>query len=120
MGEVFGSHIATRAFLQVVVADFLCGIDGLLEVAGLYRAEHLFFVIAPNSRIVVGLQLYAYAGFVLLRLVLLGHFGVSVVEGAEQVLNVVSHLVGYDVGTGEIALGTEFGRKFIEKVKVEI
>ena len=121
VGEEVALHVAVAGLaLQVVVADLLCSVDGFLEVAVFERAEHLLLVMAPNAGIVVGLQLDADAHLVGFGLVHAGHLLVGLVERTEEVLDVVTHFVGDDVGAGEVALDAHRLLHLVEEIEVEI
>lgn len=120
VGEALGGGVAAGFLLQVVVAYLLGGVDGFFDVAVFERAEHAVLVVTPDAGIVVGLQLDADGGAVLVVLVLAGHLAMGLVEGAEEMLHMMAHLVGDDIGAGEVAAGSDGAAHLVEEVEVEV
>ena len=107
MVESVGHFVALCFFLQVVIADFRRHGQALLDVAILKRAEHLVVVVSPHSGEVVGLQFKTDAYLVRLLLRDAAHAVVCVGKRAEEILHVVAHLVGDNIGIGEVAVGSD-------------
>ena len=120
MGERLGLHVSACLLLQVVVANLLCTVDGLLDIACLERAVGGILIVAPYAGIVIGQQLQTYADLVGLHLVHLAHLLVCLVECAQEVLHVVTHLVGDDVGIGEVTVGSQLRLHLGEEREVDV
>ena len=107
MGERLLYGIALRLFLQVVVSDDGGAVDGLLQVSVFQGTEEGALVVAPHAGVEIGLELYAYAHAVGVGLGHPGHLAVGLVQGAQQVLDVVTHFMRDYVGVGEVPVGPQ-------------
>ena len=106
-----------RLTLQRVVADHGRGADGLLDIP-LFEVTACEHPVRPHAGEAVGLQLEAHrqlVGLIRVALLLLVHL----VADADEVLHVMSHLVGDDVGLSEVTWCAEAGRQLAEEVEVE-
>ena len=106
MVERLRHGIAAGLGLQVVVANLLGAVDGLLDVAVLQRTETLVVVVSPHAGIEVSQQFQAHAELIGLGLTETGHLLVHLVEGTRQVFHMVAYLVGDDVCVGKVAVST--------------
>ena len=120
MGKRVRHGISLGTFLEIIVADFLRGVESLLYIAVLKRAKHLIVMMSPYAGIIIGLKLKSHTNLVGLRLAESRHTLVGIGESAEQILHMVAHLMGYDIGIGKVSVGTESAAHFGEKRQVYI
>ena len=122
MVEGLRSCAPVGLLLQVVVANLRGGVQCLFNVAILQRAEHPVVVVGPHTGVKVGLQLQTHAGLVVALgvLAVLGHLLVGGVQGAQQVLHMMPHLVRDDVGVGKVAVSPDLAFHALEELQVEI
>jgi hypothetical protein len=101
VGETVRHHEAARAPLHAVVADLSGGVQTLFDIALLQDVALIMGVMCPHARQTVGLQLQHHRQAIGLALASgalgLGHLA----RDAEQVLYVMAHLVGDDIGLAE-------------------
>src|SRR6266576_7361565 len=128
VGEGVGDDLAPAAFLrslQCVVADRRRGSQRRLHVAGVEELQALLRAVRPYPGEAVGLQLHLDLEMVRLRL---PHAALQLLrlgQDAEQVLHMMTELVGDYVGLGELArlivcAGAEPAREQVEERCVEI
>ena len=119
MVEGVGHDIALGALLQRIVADLAGGVQRLLQVA-LFQKPFLGGEMPPDPGEAIGLELDADRHLVGLDLAhLLAHL-VELRQHADQVLHVMAHLVGKNIGLREIARGAEAVRQFVIEIEVDI
>ena len=120
MGEGFFYGIALGLLLEIVVSDDLGAADGFFQVSVFQGTKEGALVVAPHAGVEVCLQLYAYAHAVGFGLGHTGHLLVGLVQGAQQVLDVMTYLVGYYVRVREVAVGPQLLAHTGEEGKVNI
>ena len=118
--ERVGNGVAAGFLLKVVVANLTGCFETLVDVAVFKTAENAVVVICPNAGVEVGLQFETYAEPIAFLFTHGSHLLVHAVEVAKQVLYVVSHLMGYYVSLGEIAVGSYLPFHVHEKREVYI
>ena len=94
MGKRVRHGISLGTFLEIIVADFLRGVESLLYIAVLKRTKHLIVMMSPYAGIIIGLKLKSHTNLVGLRLAESRHPLVGIGESAEQILHMVAHLMG--------------------------
>ena len=75
---------------------------------------------SPYAGIIVGKEFQAHADLVGRNLVGLVHLLMGLAQYAQQVLHVVAHLMGDDVGIGEVAVGTQLPLHGGEEAQVDV
>ena len=120
VGEGILNDISLGFLLEIVIADLRGACQGLHEVAVLQGTVHPVVVVCPYSGIEVRLQLDAHTDPVGIHLGCPGHLLMGLAEGSEQVLDVVSYLVGDDIGIGEITVSPDLGPHGLEEIEIEI
>ena len=108
MSEGLRGGIASSLLLKVVVAYLLGTVDSLLYVTILKGAKLGIVMISPHSSIEVGKQLESDTYSVGFFLRYSCHLVMSLVENAKQVLHMVTHLMGYHIGIGKVAISSFF------------
>src|SRR5262249_18526716 len=119
VGERFGDGVAARLLLQPVVAYRRRGGESLLDVARVERAT-LLRRVAPDSGEAVRLQLDAHRLRVARPLRRAAAEVLPVAHQPELVLDVMTDLVGDDIGAREIARRAEALRKLPEELQIQI
>ena len=102
VGERVGHDPALALALDSVVADGRGGIEPLLDVALLEDLAGPVCVVCPDAGQAVRLELHAHRQLVGLDPAGAAPRVVDLLADAEQGLDVVAHLVGDDVGLGEV------------------
>ena len=74
----------------------------------------------PDPGVKVCLEFNAHAHAVGVGLGHLGHLAMGLAEGAKQVLHMVAHLMGDDIGIGEIPVGAELLPHRGEEAEVDV
>ena len=103
-------HFASCRHLQPVITNSCGRVHGFVEVSFLDHVLRVLGLSRPNSGQTVCLQLDLYRLAVSSRLAQVRCLLVEGAGDAEEVLHVVAHLVGDDVGLGEIPLRAERAR----------
>jgi len=99
VGEGVRHDAALLFLLNGIVADGVGGAHGFLDIAAI-ELQGLLRVIRPDAGEEVGLEFEANRVFVVIRPIThRRHLG----REAEQVLHVMTHLVGDHIGLGEVA-----------------
>ena len=119
MGERFGDDVAPSPSLHAIVADGGGGIESLLEVARLEQAPGLSLV-PPDAGQTVGLQLEVDRESVGVDRRRSATLALDLGRDPEEVLDMMAHLVGDDVGLGEIPGGAEATLELGEEREVEV
>ena len=120
MGEGLGYYITLALLLEIVISDLGCAVEGFLDVALFEGPVSRIVIVGPDSGIIVGLELQTYAVLVRNRLAGLLHDLMGLVEGSEQVLDMVSDLVGDHIGVCKVAVCSEGLLHRGEEAEVEI
>ena len=102
MGEAFLVDGAAGATLEGIVAHGCGGIDGFGNVTGIEPAACLLRMVGPDAGIAVGLQLQPDRQGVVAALVHASAGFFHLLQRAGEVLHVVAHLVGDDIGLGRV------------------
>src|SRR5262245_9271132 len=103
MGKSVGHHIALAPPLQSIIADRRCRLNRRLDIAGLNEPPFLFGMMSPYSRKAVSLQLNADLQLIGIGLIHALLRLLHARQDAEQVLHMVTYLVGNHIGLGELA-----------------
>ena len=103
MREGLGPHRALGLALQCVVANVRGGVQRLFHVATLQDLAGGVGPVGPDAGKTIGLQFHPNRERIHLHLGNLAPPAVHLVGDAHQVLHMVAHLVGDDIGLGEVA-----------------
>ena len=98
----------------------MAALEAALDVAHLEDLFHPLGMMRPDAREEIGLKLQADRQLVGPRLVGPALHGVDLVTDAQQVLDVMTDLVGDHVSLGEIARGPEFLLQLLKEAQVEV
>src|SRR4030095_541800 len=120
VGEAFGYDSAAARALERVVADLGGRVHGLFDVALLQYLAGILGVMGPDTGEAVGLQFHFDAHGVVLALAGLAAQALHLAGDAQLVLHVVAHLVGNDVGVGNVAGGAQPLLQGVVEVQVDV
>src|SRR6267143_644328 len=113
-----GTHPAARHALQAIVPDCGCGPQSTLHVATFQQVAWLRGS-RPDSCETVGLQFHTHRkGVARARILSLQTANLSF--NSEQVLDVMSELMGQHIGLGKFAGGTETLFQLVVKSEVDV
>ena len=118
MREFLRHDIALGLLLQPVIANRLGGSDRLLDIAGFQNVPFLIGIMGPHAGQKIGLEFQSH-GKLVLRIA--GQLAVLRLDAdPQQVLHMMSDLMGDHVGIGKVAAGVEPVLQFVIEFEVDV
>ena len=112
--------MATRHFLQLIVADGRRRAESFFEIARFDQVSFSLGVMTPDTSITIGLEFHSNRKRICFHFRHLSSEAMHLFRDAKEVLYVMTDLMGDHIGLSKVTSRSETMRHFIEEGKIQI